>query len=221
MLVCFSFYPVLEAQQKAIFKGTIKFNPAYKMHISGLPIYYKGGIYFASCEKEGSVAHFEFSDRKISTLFVLITEQPPMPIDNTTMEFLKLSSKHNFKLYKLRKTTSIDPQTGDLLYAWRLEDVSAEYASCALPDATIILLTHPDNIDEITPTSWQKEDALIPLPTICFNKSIQQAELEDLFSKMQIALMDVKIFHKRSDIDKKLFGSQCIVCAPHTKSDLL
>lgn len=221
ILICFLCNIHIDAQQKAIYKGAFKCNPAYKMQMSGLPIYYKGEIYFASSEKEGNMAHFEFSDRKISTLFILITEHPPLPIDNTTMEFLKLSSKHIFKLFKLRKTTSIDSSNGELLYSWRVEDVSSDYTSCALPDPTIIVLTHPDNIEEITAIAWHKDDAMIPLPTLCFNKDIKQAELEDLLSKMQIALMDVKIFHKRSDTNKKLFGTQCVVCAPHTKSELL
>lgn len=198
-----------------IYKGAMTFGSA--ANITNLPIYFKGDIYFASSEQANNannMACFVFQSAPLTSLYILITEHPPLP-SNIESECLSTPIKGAYKLYKARKKTTLNHRN-ILQYKWRIIDITKSYSSDKLPEATIIILTHPVNVELIESQTWTQETHIVPLPTICFKKAILQQELQDLIFEMQIALMDLKITHKQPQQDTKILDEKRIVCAPVT-----
>ncbi len=213
---------------QSIFYGSIQF-PIQIKNPPPLTLLFKGSEYTLMVDKDGNVSKkgtyeiYEESD--CQQLYILITENLKLPT-TPDIAYLETAIGHSYKLYKLtrcykkreiplsQEESSKPAVMVEAVQYWEIEEIKSDESSIKIPDNTIILLMNPVFITEITSEPWRSDDAVIKLPTIIFDDTINEKALQEVSTKMLFATIDLRCLHKKITKTTKAYAQNRILSVP-------
>lgn len=153
------------------------------------PVIYKGVIL------QPQDGYLFFTDTKKNTLIIAVA---PIEIPTTNaITSLQVPSGKPYIIYTCQKTV-IKKNKDTLYYGW---DITKEQGigSMSLPEDALVVVINPEQIQELSPTQWQKGAVAISVPTLHLSQDSQTDQI-----KACLASIDMRPFHgKQTTIVKQ------------------
>jgi hypothetical protein len=200
----------LSPSVSTILLGSIQFN--YSLQEIDIPIFYKGQWYTAKIESNGDLrkAHFElYEEEKPNQLYIVFTEYIEQPQD-INFEHLKTSRHHTYRFFKLTKELTAE----SLHSTWIIEELESSIQTRPLPDNTIIMFINPQLIEKLHPITWPRDSNLIRLPMVKIHEAISKTALYEMINKVQLALIDLNLFHKKAHLASVPYANNRLLSMP-------